>query len=90
MFSSRNKKKYKYIIYLSLLHTVCHTISEGFFGGIFNPESTKQNWYHIYPKYWDNLTAYHDQMPHSAASDLGLHCLLKPVLPNTSDYYGIY
>ena len=29
-----------------------------------------------------------DQMPHSAASDLGLHCLLKPVCPNTWDYYG--
>ena len=24
-----------------------------------------------------------DQMPHSAASDLGLHCLLRPVCPNT-------
>ena len=24
-----------------------------------------------------------DQMPHSVASDLGLHCLLRPVCPNT-------
>ena len=24
-----------------------------------------------------------DQMPHSVASDLGLHCLLRPVFPNT-------
>ena len=23
-----------------------------------------------------------DQMPHSAASDLGLHCLQRPVCPN--------
>ena len=30
-----------------------------------------------------------DQMPHSAASDLGLRCLLKPVCPNTLGYYGI-
>ena len=30
-----------------------------------------------------------DQMPHFAASDLGLHCLLRPVCPNTSGYYGI-
>ena len=29
-----------------------------------------------------------DQMPHSAASDLGLYCLLWPVCPNTSSYYG--
>ena len=28
-----------------------------------------------------------DQMPHSAASVLGLHCLLRPVCPNT---YGKY
>ena len=30
-----------------------------------------------------------DQMPHSAASDLGLHCLQRPVCPNSSGYYGI-
>ena len=24
-----------------------------------------------------------------AASDLGLHCLLRPVCPNTKGYYGI-
>ena len=24
-----------------------------------------------------------DQMPHSAASDLGLHCLQRPICPNT-------
>ena len=24
-----------------------------------------------------------DQMPHSAASDLGLHCLQMPICPNT-------
>ena len=24
-----------------------------------------------------------DQMPHSAASDLGVHCLLRPVCSNT-------
>ena len=29
-----------------------------------------------------------DQMQHSAASDLGLHCLLRPVCPNTKCYYG--
>ena len=28
-----------------------------------------------------------DQMPHHAASDLGLHCLLRPVYPNI---YGLY
>ena len=26
-----------------------------------------------------------DQMPHSAASDLGLHCLQRPICPNTSN-----
>ena len=30
-----------------------------------------------------------DQMPHSVASDLGLHCLLKLVCPNIRIYYGI-
>ena len=25
----------------------------------------------------------HDEIPHSAASHLGLHCLLRPVGPNT-------
>ena len=29
-----------------------------------------------------------DQMPHSAASDLGLQCLLKSVCPNTLGKYG--
>ena len=29
-----------------------------------------------------------DQMINSAASDLGLHCLLMPVCPNTWGYYG--
>ena len=29
----------------------------------------------------------HDETPHSAASHLGLHCLLRPVCPNT---YGVY
>ena len=28
-----------------------------------------------------------DQTPHYAASDLGLHCLLKHVCPNTLDKY---
>ena len=35
--------------------------------------------YHIYPKYWDRQSLRNsvaqDQMLHSAASDLGLHCL---------------
>ena len=30
-----------------------------------------------------------DQMPHSAVSDQGLHCLHRPICPNTEDYYGI-
>ena len=30
-----------------------------------------------------------DQTPRSAASDLGLHCLLKPVCPIKSDKYGL-
>ena len=30
-----------------------------------------------------------DQMLHSVASDLGLHCLQKPVCPNTYGYNGI-
>ena len=29
-----------------------------------------------------------DQMQHSAASDLGLHCLQRPICPNTKGYYG--
>ena len=29
-----------------------------------------------------------DQTPHSAASDLGLHCLLGPVFPNMYCKYG--
>ena len=31
-----------------------------------------------------------DQMPHSVASDLGLHCLQRPIRPNTEGYYGIH
>ena len=27
-----------------------------------------------------------DQTPHSVASDLGLHCLLRPFCPNTKGY----
>ena len=27
---------------------------------------------------------------HSAASDIGLHSLLRPVCPNTLDKYGVY
>ena len=30
-----------------------------------------------------------DQTPHSVASDLGLHCLPRPVCPSTQGYYGI-
>ena len=30
-----------------------------------------------------------DQTPHSTASDLGLHCLLRPVCSNTLRYYGM-
>ena len=30
-----------------------------------------------------------DQMPHSVASDQGLHCLHQTVSPNTEGYYGI-
>ena len=29
-----------------------------------------------------------DQTPRSAASDLGLHCLQKPICPNTKGYYA--
>ena len=29
-----------------------------------------------------------DQMPHSVASNLDLHCMQKPIYPNTSGYYG--
>ena len=29
-----------------------------------------------------------DETPRSAASHLGLHCLLRPVCPNTYDKYG--
>ena len=31
-----------------------------------------------------------DQMPHSVASDQGLHCLFGPVCPNTKVKYGMY
>ena len=30
-----------------------------------------------------------DEMPRSAASHLGLYCLLRPVCPNTYGKYGI-
>ena len=29
-----------------------------------------------------------DQMPHSVASDLGLHCLPKPICPSIWGYIG--
>ena len=31
-----------------------------------------------------------DQMPCSAASDQGLHCLQRHICPNSKGYYGIY
>ena len=31
-----------------------------------------------------------DEMPHSVASHLDLHCLLRPVCPNTYGKYDIY
>ena len=31
-----------------------------------------------------------DEMPHSVASHLGLHYLLRPVCPNTYGKYGIF
>ena len=31
-----------------------------------------------------------DEMPHSAASHLGLNCLLRPLCPNTYGKYGIF
>ena len=34
-------------------------------------------------KYLSNVKFLCDQMPHSVVSDLGLHCLLSPVCPNT-------
>ena len=30
-----------------------------------------------------------DQMPHSATSDLGLHCLQRPICPNSQGHYSI-
>ena len=30
----------------------------------------------------------HDQASHSVATDLDLHCLLRPVCPNTQGKYG--
>ena len=53
--------------------------------------------YCIYPKYWDTLSIYHicpknwnsansvdpDQMSLYVASDLGLHCLQRPICTNT-------
>ena len=29
-----------------------------------------------------------DWMLHSAASDMGIHCLQRPICPNTWGYYG--
>ena len=34
----------------------------------------------------NSVAAY--EVPHSAASPLGLHCLLRPVCPNTYGKYG--
>ena len=31
-----------------------------------------------------------DMMPHSVASYLGLHCLQRPICPNTQGYHGKY
>ena len=31
-----------------------------------------------------------DQTPRIAASDLGRHCLQKPICPNTYSYYSTY
>ena len=31
-----------------------------------------------------------DQMPHSAASDLGQHCLQRPTCPNIQGYYSSF
>ena len=31
-----------------------------------------------------------DLTPRSAASDQGLHCLQRPICPNTLVYYGMY
>ena len=31
-----------------------------------------------------------DQRPHFAVFDLGVHCLQRPICPNTERYYGIY
>ena len=57
--------------------------------------------YHKNSKNWDTLN-YHRDCPtngiigfYSAIllleeqSDLGLHCLLRPICPNISNYYGI-
>ena len=30
-----------------------------------------------------------DQMLHSGVSDLGLHCLQRPICPNTLGYHGM-
>ena len=30
-----------------------------------------------------------DQMQHSTVSDLGLHCLQRPICSNTQSYYGM-
>ena len=38
---------------------------------------------------WVAISVDPDEMLHSAASHLGLHCLLRPVCPNTYGKYGI-
>ena len=38
---------------------------------------------------WEANSADLGHTPQNAASDLGLHCLLRPVCPNPKDKYGM-
>ena len=31
-----------------------------------------------------------DQTPHSVVSDLGLHCLQRPICPKSQGFFGMY
>ena len=53
----------------------------------------KNSFHYMYllmsPKYcWMSISVGPDQMPHSVASDLGLHCLFRYVCLNTKGYYS--
>ena len=105
IFSLKFERPFYYLLCLKAARLVADSIVHVMSYRIYHKNSDTSAPYHICSKIWTSTIFYQmlclkvagwvansidpDEMPHSAASHLGLHCLLRRVCPNTYSKYGI-